>query len=225
MFQSGSPAQGVVRLRLQTNSPSSSIGNSLAKRLEDLLLGVTVLLLLSPLMIMIAIVIRCDSSGPVFFRQRRRGLHGEIFTMWKFRTMYHAMSDQDCRQQSINGDRRITRVGAYLRRFSLDELPQIFNVLGGSMSLVGPRPHALGTSISGKLLHEISPDYPWRYTVKPGITGLAQINGCRGILDSEEKLESRLYFDFQYINDWSLYTDMRILWKTATCVWRDRTAF
>jgi polysaccharide biosynthesis protein PslA len=192
------------------------------KRCQDVILAAILAVSLCVIFLAIGMWIKRDSSGPVLFSQPRRGRHNISFSCYKFRTMYHDCADIHARKQSIMNDSRVTRVGKPLRRLSLDELPQIINVLKGHMSLVGPRPHAIGTNINGRLLTELDNDYLLRYTVKPGITGWAQVNGCRGILDTEEKLRNRLKYDFEYIANWSPLLDIHILYKTFFCIFDDR---
>jgi len=195
------------------------------KRAEDIVLSAAVLAFISPVLLAIAIAIKTTSKGPVFFRQRRLGYNNRVIEILKFRSMYTHLSDADAAQQSFRGDKRVTRVGAWLRKTSLDELPQLFNVLRGDMSLVGPRPHALATTAGGLALEEAVPDYPSRHRVKPGITGWAQINGYRGALDSVDKIVHRVNYDLYYIEHWSMALDLKILWRTAWLVFADDNAF
>ena len=183
------------------------------KRAEDLLLGTLALIVASPLMLLIALVIKLTSPGPVFFRQRRHGLDGEEIRVWKFRTMRVTEDSREFRQ-AVKNDCRVTPFGAVLRRTSLDELPQLFNVLDGSMSLVGPRPHPVAQNES---FRRLLPGYIWRLKIKPGITGWAQINGWRGETDTIEKMEQRMLHDLHYIENWTLSFDIWILWMT---IWR-----
>ncbi|MHC1480217.1 undecaprenyl-phosphate glucose phosphotransferase [Frateuria aurantia] len=188
------------------------------KRAEDVILASVLLLLLAPLMLLVALAIRLDSPGPVLFRQRRYGYNEHLIRVYKFRSMYHHLADQDASRQTSRQDARVTRVGRFIRKTSLDELPQLLNVLGGSMSLVGPRPHATATRAAGILFEEAVAEYSARHRVKPGITGLAQIHGCRGETDTLEKIERRVEYDLQYIETWSLALDLRILLKTVPAV-------
>jgi Undecaprenyl-phosphate glucose phosphotransferase len=196
-----------------------------AKRAEDLLAGSIILLLALPALLAIAAAIKLTSQGPVLFRQRRVGFNNKIFEVYKFRTMYTHLTDADAAQQTRKGDPRVTRVGSILRRTSLDELPQILNVLRGDMSLVGPRPHALQTRAGGRRLEEVAPEYPARHRVRPGITGWAQVNGYRGELDTVEKVINRVDHDLYYIDNWSLGLDLRILWQTARLMISDNNAY
>ena len=184
------------------------------KASEDLLLGLILLLLFAPLMLLIALAIKLDSKGPVFFMQKRHGLKNSEFEIFKFRSMRTDMVDFDCARQTSRDDPRTTRVGRFLRRSSLDELPQLINVLRGEMSLVGPRPHAINMRTQQRLCHEIVPNYANRHRVKPGMTGWAQINGCRGPTDTEEQLVRRVEFDIAYIERLSLLFDLQILFLT-----------
>jgi Undecaprenyl-phosphate glucose phosphotransferase len=195
------------------------------KRAEDLFLGGILLLLTAPAMLGIALAVKLTSSGPVLFRQRRLGFNNRIINVMKFRTMYAHLSDPDARQQTSRGDRRITPIGGWLRRSSLDELPQLLNVLRGDMSLVGPRPHALMTRASGLALEDAVPTYSSRHRVKPGITGWAQVNGFRGELDTVDKIVHRVNHDLHYVDNWSLALDLKILWRTAKLVVTDNNAY
>ncbi|SKA13868.1 undecaprenyl-phosphate glucose phosphotransferase [Consotaella salsifontis] len=189
--------------------------DGLSKRLMDLVLGMLALVLLSPLMVATAIAIKLDSSGPVFFRQKRHGFNNQIIEVLKFRSLYHEMADVDAKRIVTKGDPRVTRVGRFIRRTSIDELPQLFNVLGGSLSLVGPRPHAVhGRSSSNQAFVEIVDGYFGRHKVKPGITGWAQIKGWRGEIDDPKKLEKRFEHDLYYIEHWSILLDLYILIRT-----------
>lgn len=185
------------------------------KTATDLGLGAVVLVLLSPILVGTAIAIKLDSPGPVIFRQPRRGQFGRLFTVYKFRSLYAAKADANADTLVTKGDSRVTRVGRFIRKYSIDELPQIINVLKGDMSLVGPRPHAIMAKADGKLYGDVVPNYSLRYRVKPGMTGWAQINGWRGETDTEEKLRKRVEFDFYYISNWSWHLDLKILLGTA----------
>lgn len=195
------------------------------KRAEDVALSFGLLLFISPVMLTIAAAIKFTSKGPVFFRQRRLGYNNRVIEVLKFRSMYTHLSDADATQQSFRGDKRVTPVGAWLRKSSLDELPQLLNVLKGDMSLVGPRPHALATTAGGLALEEAVPVYSSRHRVKPGITGWAQVNGYRGALDTVDKIVHRVNHDLYYIENWSLGFDLKILWRTAKLVFADDNAF
>ena len=188
------------------------------KRLADVILASAGLIGMSVPMLLIAAAIRLTSKGPALFRQERIGLNGRRFVMLKFRTMRHVAERQDQWSQVTRDDPRVTRVGAWLRRFSIDEFPQLLNVLTGSMSLVGPRPHAPGTCAGGKPFEAITHEYAARHLVKPGMTGLAQVRGWRGETDTEEKLLRRVESDLEYIATWSLNNDLLILARTILSV-------
>ncbi|HDL86436.1 MAG TPA: undecaprenyl-phosphate glucose phosphotransferase [Candidatus Acetothermia bacterium] len=184
----------------------------LVKRIEDYVLGGLMLLFALPIFALIAIAIKIDTPGPVFFRQRRHGLNHNIIMVYKFRTM-KVMEDGDVVTQAKRNDQRVTRVGAFLRRTSLDELPQLFNVLQGEMSLVGPRPHALAHNEEyGAILKKAN--YASRHLVKPGITGWAQINGFRGSTENPRLMQERVRCDLEYIDNWSIWLDLEILLLT-----------
>ncbi len=185
------------------------------KEAMDLGIGLVVLILLMPVLLGIAVAIKLDSPGSVIFRQPRRGQYGRLFNIYKFRSLHMAKADANADRLVTKGDSRVTRVGRFIRKYSLDELPQIVNVLKGDMSLVGPRPHAINAKADGKLYADVVPNYALRYRVKPGMTGWAQINGWRGETDTEEKLRRRVEFDFYYITHGSPGLDFRILFRTV----------
>ncbi|MBX6322067.1 MAG: undecaprenyl-phosphate glucose phosphotransferase [Rhodospirillaceae bacterium] len=191
------------------------------KSVEDRVIAGTALLLLAPLLAIVALAIKLDSPGPVFFRQRRYGFNNKLIGVWKFRTMYADMTDLDADRQTTRDDPRVTRVGRFLRKTSIDELPQLFNVLGGTMSIVGPRPHAVATKAEGRLFEEVVDRYAARHRVKPGITGWAQINGWRGETDTVEKIQKRVEYDLFYIDNWSVWFDLVIIARTAFALVRD----
>jgi Undecaprenyl-phosphate glucose phosphotransferase len=197
----------------------------LIKRLEDLLLASLALIPALPLMILVALAIKLDSSGPVLFRQKRYGYNNRLIEVFKFRSMYCDRADANAERQTTRDDDRITRVGRFIRKTSLDELPQLFNVLLGSMSMVGPRPHATATKAAGILFEDAVKEYTARHRVKPGITGWAQINGYRGETDTLEKIEKRVEFDLQYIENWSVWFDLYILFRTLPAVIFTREAY
>ncbi len=196
--------------------------NSILKRIEDLSLGIGALIALSPLLVLIAILIKIDSPGPVFFRQARLGFNNQRFDIYKFRSMYHREIPEKRVKQASRGDPRITRIGRFIRRTSIDELPQLFNVIGGSMSLVGPRPHALNHN---EEFEEKVRGYMGRHRVKPGITGWAQVNGLRGETDTLEKITARTEYDIYYTDNWSLVFDFRILMLTVVSVLFHKEAY
>ena len=181
------------------------------KRMEDLLIATAALTVTAPLLLAIALGVKLSSPGPVLFRQRRYGLSGKVVEVWKFRSM-GVQEDGDAIPQARRGDPRVTRFGAFLRRTSLDELPQFFNVLQGSMSAVGPRPHAVAHN---EQYRKLVPGYMLRHKVKPGITGWAQVNGWRGETDTVEKMQRRVEHDMHYIRNWSLALDLKIVALTV----------
>lgn len=188
-----------------------SHADQLLKRSLDIIVSLIALFLLSPILIAIAIAIKATSSGTVFFKQTRYGLNGRPIKVWKFRSM-KTMDDGAIVKQAQKNDSRLTPIGGFLRSSSLDELPQFINVLGGSMSVVGPRPHAVAHN---EMYRELIPGYMLRHKVKPGITGWAQINGWRGETDTLEKMQKRIEFDIEYIRRWSIWLDIKIIWLTA----------
>jgi lipopolysaccharide/colanic/teichoic acid biosynthesis glycosyltransferase len=197
----------------------------MVKRVSDIVLALVFLISTGPIMLLIAAAIRLTSRGPALFRQQRIGLHGRAFVMLKFRTMRDAPVTPGSCPQATRHDPRVTRIGGWLRHTSCDELPQLLNVLAGTMSLVGPRPHAPGTCVGGRPFEAISHRYPDRHYAKPGMTGLAQIRGWRGETDTEEKLLRRLDSDLEYIATWSLAGDLRIICRTIATVLRMPNAY
>ncbi|MEZ5872647.1 MAG: undecaprenyl-phosphate glucose phosphotransferase [Nitratireductor sp.] len=188
--------------------------DSISKRIFDLFFSVLALIALSPVMLGTMIAIRMESKGPVIFRQKRYGFNNEVIEVLKFRSMYHEMSDPDAKRVVTKGDPRVTRVGRIIRKTSIDELPQLINVLRGDLSLVGPRPHAVNAHTQNRLWDEVVDGYFARHKVKPGVTGWAQINGWRGEVDTEEKIRERVNCDLFYIENWSLMLDLQILFMT-----------
>ncbi|MBX9909549.1 MAG: undecaprenyl-phosphate glucose phosphotransferase [Beijerinckiaceae bacterium] len=185
------------------------------KFLFDKVVGTLALIALSPLMIATAIAIKLDSKGPVLFRQKRYGFNNELIEVFKFRSLYHEMSDFAASKQVTKDDPRVTRVGRFIRKTSIDELPQLFNVvLKGDLSLVGPRPHAIHAKASDRAYEQVVDGYFARHKVKPGITGWAQVNGWRGETDTEDKIQRRVEHDLYYIENWSVLLDIYILVKT-----------
>lgn len=188
--------------------------DSVAKRAFDIVFSMIGILLFSPVMIATAIAIKLDSKGPVLFRQKRHGFNNEVIEVYKFRSMYADQSDPSARKTVTRNDPRVTRVGRFIRKTSIDELPQFFNALLGSLSLVGPRPHAVAAQSHNLLYAEVVDGYFARHKVKPGVTGWAQINGWRGEMDTDEKIRMRTEFDLYYIENWSLLFDLKILLLT-----------
>jgi Undecaprenyl-phosphate glucose phosphotransferase len=199
--------------------------DNIVKAAFDKVVAALALLLLSPLMLLTALAIKLDSKGPVLFRQKRLGFNNEIVEVFKFRSMYTDLCDANAAKLATRGDPRITRVGRFIRKSSLDELPQLFNVLLGTLSLVGPRPHALQAKAADQLYHEVVDGYFARHKVKPGITGWAQINGWRGETDTPEKIQQRVACDLYYIENWSLLLDIYILLKTPTALLKTENAY
>jgi len=195
--------------------------NGLVKRLSDFFLTCTILILISPLMAAIAIGVKLSSPGPILFKQRRYGVDGRKIVVYKFRTMT-VVEDGEVIRQATKDDARVTRFGAFLRRTSLDELPQFINVLQGRMSVVGPRPHAVAHN---ELYRKLIRGYMIRHKVKPGITGLAQVNGYRGETDTVEKMKARIDYDLAYLRNWSLLLDLQIILKTVVVVLRKQNAY
>ncbi len=205
---------GVLMPTLMT--PPFSFWGRLVKTTFDYAVGLVILLLIAPFLLGVALLIKLDSAGPVLFRQQRSGQFGRKFNIYKFRSLYE--DDPEATLLVSKGDPRVTRVGRYIRKFSIDELPQIFNVLRGEMSLVGPRPHAPKAKANGRLYADVMPSYALRYRAKPGMTGWAQINGWRGETDTEEKLRKRVEFDLYYISNWSVWLDLKILCRTGSAM-------
>ncbi|MBO9827125.1 undecaprenyl-phosphate glucose phosphotransferase [Xanthomonas sp. A2111] len=220
--QSGDQIGNVPVINLRQGGVDRNTYFVVAKALQDKLVALAALAVLWPLMLAIAVGVKLSSPGPVFFRQRRHGLGGREFYMYKFRSMRVQQEPSDVVVQATRGDSRVTRFGAFLRRTSLDELPQLFNVLGGSMSVVGPRPHAAQHNTHyEKLIHH----YMQRHYVKPGITGWAQVNGFRGETPELRTMKKRIQYDLDYIRRWSLWLDTRIIVLTAFKVLGQKTAY
>jgi Undecaprenyl-phosphate glucose phosphotransferase len=197
----------------------------IAKEIEDRVLAFLLLLFLAPLFLVVALAIKVDSRGPVFFRQKRYGFNNHLIGVYKFRSMYHELSDQKAEKLVTRNDPRVTRVGAFLRKTSIDELPQLINVLFGEMSIVGPRPHALSAKAADRLYEEVVAEYAARHRVKPGITGWAQVMGWRGETDTIEKIQKRVEHDLYYIENWSLAFDIKILVLTFFAVLKPENAY
>lgn len=188
-----------------------SDADRMVKNIEDRVLGLVLLVMAAPVMALVALAVRLESKGPILFRQKRLGFNNELIEVYKFRSMYTEMSDATAAKLVTKDDPRVTRVGRIIRKTSLDELPQLFNVLRGEMSIVGPRPHALQAKAGEDLYHDAVRSYFARHKMKPGITGWAQVNGWRGETDTLEKIEQRVEHDMHYINNWSVLTDLYII--------------
>lgn len=201
-------------------TPLSGI-NGFIKELEDKILAISILLAASPLILLIILGVKLSSPGPVFYKQLRGGMHGERIWVWKFRTMKHHSEPPEKIFQAVPGDARITPFGAFLRRTSLDELPQFLNVLKGDMSIVGPRPHAVEHD---HFYQQQIDTYILRHQVKPGLTGWAQVNGWRGETGEIRKMENRIRHDIYYINNWSLWFDLRIIVRTVFIILTGKNA-
>ncbi|MGE3830550.1 MAG: undecaprenyl-phosphate glucose phosphotransferase, partial [Parvibaculaceae bacterium] len=206
------------------DKPLSDWGQ-VVKWIEDKVISALALLLLSPLMLIVAAAIKLDSKGPVFFKQRRFGFNNELIEVYKFRSMYTNMSDANAAKLVTKDDPRVTRVGRFIRKTSLDELPQLINVLKGELSLVGPRPHATHAKAQDRLYDEAVEGYFARHRVKPGITGWAQVNGWRGETDTLEKIQRRVEHDLYYIENWSVLFDLYILARTPISLLNSENAY
>ncbi|WP_299735605.1 undecaprenyl-phosphate glucose phosphotransferase [uncultured Endozoicomonas sp.] len=202
-------------------SPMDS-ANAALKRLSDVVLGLIAVSLLAPVMAGVAIAVKLSSPGPVLFKQKRYGASGQPVEVYKFRSMKMHVEGEGKVTQATKGDPRVTKVGAFIRRTSLDELPQFINVLQGRMSIVGPRPHAIAHN---EYYKDLVVSYMKRHKVKPGITGLAQVNGFRGETDTLDKMARRVEYDLEYINNWSLWLDIKILFATVLKGWVDPNAY
>jgi polysaccharide biosynthesis protein PslA len=194
------------------------------KRVQDVVMGTIALVLLSPIMLLVAVAVKLDSKGPVFFRQTRHGFNNRPFKCWKFRSMRTDMTDYKAAQQVTKDDPRVTRVGRFIRKTSLDELPQLFNVLAGDMSLVGPRPHAIGMKTGNVESERLVADYAHRHRIKPGMTGWAAINGSRGPVDTPKEVEDRVAYDVDYIINANFWLDLWIMLITVPALLGDKSA-
>jgi len=201
-------------------TPFTSV-NAINKRLSDIVLATLILILVSPLMLFVALAVKLTSPGPVIFKQRRYGLNGEEIVVYKFRTM-KVCEDGEAIRQATRDDERVTPIGRFLRKTSLDELPQFINVLQGCMSIVGPRPHAVAHN---ELYRKLISGYMLRHKAKPGITGWAQVNGLRGETETLDKMAARVQYDLDYLRNWSLSLDLLIILKTIWLVFRDARAY
>jgi Undecaprenyl-phosphate glucose phosphotransferase len=222
------PSEAVRRLADTPLAPLDVVDDpdrrAFAKRLQDISLAAIGLLLLSPVLAVIALLVKLDSPGPAFFRQRRHGFNNEEIVVWKFRTMRQEAADAKAERQITANDERVTRAGRILRKTSLDELPQLINVLQGSMSLVGPRPHAIGMKTGEEESATLVAEYAQRHRIKPGMTGWAAIHGSRGPLDSAEDVRRRVALDVHYIEHQSFWLDAWIIVMTVPSVLGDREA-
>jgi Undecaprenyl-phosphate glucose phosphotransferase len=199
--------------------------NSFMKSTVDRVIAALAIAVLAPVMLGVALAVRLESNGPVIFRQRRYGFNNELIEVFKFRSMYTDLTDVNAAKLVTRGDPRVTKVGRIIRKTSLDELPQLFNVLTGQLSLVGPRPHATQAKAADALYEKVVDGYFARHKVKPGITGWAQINGWRGETDTHEKIEQRVKHDLEYIDQWSLGLDLLILAKTPFALLKSENAY
>jgi len=199
--------------------------DSVKKRAFDIVFASLALVALSPIMLMAALAVKLDSKGPVFFRQKREGFNNEHVHVLKFRSLKVDQQDSSGLTMVTRNDNRVTRVGRFIRKTSIDELPQLINVLQGSLSLVGPRPHVPEARTGNRLWNEVVDSYFARHKVKPGVTGWAQINGWRGEVDTEEKLRGRVEADLYYIENWSVFLDLKILFLTPFKLFNDENAF
>jgi putative colanic acid biosysnthesis UDP-glucose lipid carrier transferase len=207
----------VVRKLLDASAAqrSTPVGGA-SKRAFDIFASAAALVVLAPLLALIAIAVRIDSPGQAIFRQERGGFGGKTFRIWKFRTM--SVTENRGVVQARHHDARITRLGSFLRRSSWDELPQLINVLLGDMSIIGPRPHALEHDI---YFHKVDATYPERFIARPGVTGLAQVNGCRGPTETEEKVKARTRYDVEYVRNWTWAREIEIVFATvALLFWK-----
>ena len=209
---------------MQVTGRAQRSGYVAAKRALDLTLSIAGLIALAPLMATVAVAIKLDSPGPVFFRQRRHGYLNEEIVVWKFRSMRVEASDFSAARQVSADDDRVTRVGKFIRKTSLDELPQIFNVISGEMSLVGPRPHAIGMLSGGAEASKLVETYAHRHRIRPGLTGWAAVNGSRGPVDTAEDVRRRVALDLEYVERQSFWLDVSIILRTVPCLLGDRGA-
>jgi putative colanic acid biosynthesis UDP-glucose lipid carrier transferase len=216
------PAEVAGMTVIDLNASPLSGYNTVLKAAFDKIFALIALLITAPLLLVIALAIKLDSRGPVLFRQLRHGWDGDVIEVLKFRTMKHVGADENKYQQAVRSDPRITRIGRYLRKASLDELPQFFNVLTGEMSVVGPRPHPLELNES---FNEQIEAYMQRHRVKPGITGWAQVHGLRGETKTLEKMQKRVEYDLYYIENWSMWLDMKIIVRTFLAGWISESAY
>lgn len=196
--------------------------NATIKRVFDFVCSLLAIIVLAPAMILIACAVRLDSPGPVLFKQRRHGFLNEEVVVWKFRSMKIERADATASLQVTADDDRVTRLGKILRRTSLDELPQLINVIRGEMSVVGPRPHAIGMQAAGEDATKLAAGYAHRHRIKPGMTGWAAINGSRGPADTPEAIQHRVALDLEYVERQSFWFDLWIIMMTVPCLFGDR---
>lgn len=199
--------------------------DSVAKRIFDIVFSVIAIITLMPVMIATAIAIKLDSKGPVIFKQKRHGFNNEEIDVYKFRSMYTDKCDPTAKNAVTRNDPRVTKVGRFIRKTSIDEFPQFFNALIGNLSLVGPRPHAVSARTYDRIYDEVVDGYFARHRVKPGVTGWAQINGWRGEIDTDDKIKKRTEFDLYYIENWSLWLDLKILFLTPIRLLKSDNAY
>lgn len=199
--------------------------DSVAKRMFDIVFSLLGIIIFSPIMLVTAIAIKLESKGPVIFKQKRFGFNNEVINVWKFRSMYSDQCDPTARLAVTKNDPRVTRVGRIIRKTSIDELPQFFNALSGTLSLVGPRPHAVAAQVHNLRYYDVVDGYFARHRVKPGVTGWAQINGWRGEVDNDEKIRMRTEYDLFYIENWSLWFDLKILFLTPIRLLKSENAY
>ena len=219
--QSAEVYSATADYRIQSLSATTAVATHPLKRLTDILVAGFALLLFLPLLLVVMLVIRLETPGQAIFRQRRTGYRGQVFTIYKFRTM---TVTEDCGavRQATKNDARVTEVGALLRNLSIDELPQLWNVLKGDMSIVGPRPHALAHD---EYFGALIPTYAARFRAKPGLTGYAQVNGFRGEIRDTRCMSDRVAADNSYIEEWSPALDMAILFRTVPLIFKDPRAY
>ncbi len=229
LFDQDSAAKRTEAIRQLSDAPLAPIDphrdddrQAFAKRLQDLIIGVPLLVLVSPVLAAIALAVRLDSPGPAFFRQRRHGFNNEEIIVWKFRSMRQETADARAERQVTKNDDRVTKIGRILRSTSLDELPQLFNVVRGEMSLVGPRPHAVGMKTGDVESAQLVAEYAHRHRIKPGMTGWAAINGSRGPLHGPAEVSRRVALDVDYIDRHSLWFDLKIMVRTLPSMLGDR---
>lgn len=206
------------------DGPANPDRRAFNKRMQDLVIGAVALVVAAPIMALVALAVKLDSPGPIFFRQRRHGFNHETIVVWKFRSMRHAAADATASRQVCADDDRVTNVGRFIRATSLDELPQIFNVLSGEMSLVGPRPHAIGMKTGETESALLVAEYAHRHRIKPGITGWAAIKGSRGPVDTEAQVRERVQLDIEYIERQSFWLDLWVIAVTIPVLLGDRAA-